>query len=546
MKWLACVIVALILPHAPARAESSLVLLPAEFTLSTPESSQRLLVQRTSGSEVARQVREGIEWVSSRPDVATVANGVVRPVGDGEAVITARVGGQAATAKVRVTGMKKPFAWSFRNHVEPVLARLGCNAGACHEALAGKGGFRLSLRGYDPATDYFNMVKADRGRRVEFADPGRSLILAKPSGAIPHKGGVRYPADSRDYRIVAEWVSAGAPPPAESDPRVTALEVLPAGSLHGVGETQQIVVRARYSDGRAEDVTPWTKWASADESVCRVDENGAATVVGPGEGAVVAWYASRIAIARITVPYPDPKTSEEVGSAVDRRTPRNFIDEQIDRQLARLNLPASRGCDDASFLRRATVDTIGRLPTADEVRDFLADSSAGKRDALIDRLLARPEFVDYWTYKWCDLLTLTSTRLMPEALKTYYKWVRGEVAAGTPWDQFVRKILLATGDSLDNGATNFYALSQSPEDMTENACQAFLGLSIGCAKCHNHPLEKWSNDQYYAMANLFARVRAKGWGGEGGGGDGRRHALRGAVGRPDPAPDRQAAAADAP
>ena len=149
--------------------------------------------------------------MSSRPDVATVAIGVVRPVGDGEAVITAKVGGQAATAKVRVTGMKQPFAWSFRNHVEPVLASLGCNAGACHGALAGKGGFRLSLRGYDPATDYFNMVKADRGRRVEFADPGRSLILAKPSGAIAHKGGVRYPADSREYRIVAELGRRGCP-----------------------------------------------------------------------------------------------------------------------------------------------------------------------------------------------------------------------------------------------------------------------------------------------------------------------------------------------
>ena len=264
------------------------------------------------------------------------------------------------------------------------------------------------------------------------------------------------------------------------------------------------------------------KWSSADESVCRVDENGVASVVGPGEGAVVAWYASKIAIARITVPYPDRKPADEGGGLVDRRKPRNFIDEQIDRQLARLNLPASPACDDAEFIRRASVDTIGRLPTADEVRDFLADSSAGKRDALIDRLLARPEFVDYWTYKWCDVLTLTSTRLMPEALKAYYTWVRGHVAANTPWDRFVREILLATGDSLENGATNFYALSQSPEDMTENACQAFLGLSIGCAKCHNHPLEKWTNDQYYAMANLFARVRAKGWGGEGGAGDGRR------------------------
>ena len=204
--------------------------------------------------------------------------------------------------------MERPFAWSFRNHVEPVLAKLGCNSGACHGALAGKGGFRLSLRGYDPATDYFNIVKHDRGRRVELADPGRSLVLAKPSGAIPHKGGVRFATDSREYRILADWIAAGAaPPPGRRPARRARSRSCPAGSIHRVGETQQIVVRARYSDGRAEDVTRWVKWSSADESVCRVDEDGVASVVGPGEGAVVAWYASKIAIARITVPYADRK-----------------------------------------------------------------------------------------------------------------------------------------------------------------------------------------------------------------------------------------------
>ena len=206
----------------------------------------------------------------------------------------------------------------------------------------------------------------------------------------------------------------------------------------------------------------------------------------------------------------------------DSRKPRNFIDEQVDKQLARLNLPASPACTDAEFVRRAYVDTIGRLPEVDEVRAFLADSSPAKRDALIESLLKRPEFADYWTYKWSDLLMLSGTRLRPAALKTYYQWIHKQVADGAPWDQFVRAIVTATGESVENGPTNFYALSQSPEDMTENVSQAFLGLSIGCAKCHNHPLEKWTNDQYYGMASLFARVRAKGWGGEGRSGDGRR------------------------
>ena len=497
-----------------AVADEGLALIPSECTMGTLESRQSLLVQRVAGGEIARHVDRGIAWSSSDPAVATVEEGVVRPIGDGEATITARLGGQAATMKVVVNGMNRPFAWSFRRDVLPLFAKLGCNSGACHGALAGKGGFRLSLQGYDPAADYFNIVKQDRGRRVEFADPGRSLVLAKPSGAIDHKGGVKFGTDSREYRILAEWIAAGAAPPSDNDPRVEALEVFPGRSTHAVGESQPILVRARSTDGSTEDVTRWVKWSSTDEAVCRVDDRGVATVVGPGEGAVVAWYASRIAIARITVPYqgggPDPQGAE----LVDRRKPRGFIDEQIDAQLARLNLPASPPCGDDEFVRRAYVDAIGLLPTTEETRRFLSDASPNRRDTLIDELLARPEYADYWTYKWSDVLMLSSTRLRPASLKAYYLWVRGHVAAGTPWDQFVREILVSTGDSLENGATNFYALSQSPEEMTENACQAFLGLSIGCAKCHNHPLEKWTNDQYYGMANLFARVKAKGWGGD--------------------------------
>lgn len=505
---------------AVAGASEGVVLLPAELKLGTPASRQSLIVQEIERGEVGRQIATGIDWSSSDPKVAIVQDGVVTPVHDGRALITAKVAGQTATAQVVVEGMSLPFAWSFRNHVLPVLARQGCNSGACHGALAGKGGFRLSLRGYDPATDFFNIVKQDRGRRVELSDPGRSLFLAKPSGAITHKGGVRFETNSLDYRILSEWISAGAAPPTDGDARVDQLEILPGRSLQRVGQSQRILARARYSDGRVEDVTRWVKWSSADESVCRIDDHGVTRVVGPGEGAIVAWYASKLAIARVTVPYEGSPTPS--GQTTDQRKPRNFIDEQIDKQLARLNLPPSPGCTDAEFVRRAYVDTIGRLPTVDETRAFLADAAPTRRDALIDSLLVRPEFSDYWTYKWSDLLMLNGTRLRPRALQAYYQWIHKQVSNNIPWDQFVRAIVTAVGDSLENGPTNFYALSQSPEEMSENVCQAFLGLSIGCAKCHNHPLEKWSNDQYYGMASLFARVKAKGWGGEGRSGDGRR------------------------
>jgi Protein of unknown function (DUF1553)/Protein of unknown function (DUF1549) len=514
------IIGAVLAPTDAALADGGLVLLPPECTLRTPQSREQFILQELQRGEVGRQVVSEIEWSSSDPQVASIADGVVKPVHDGQATITAKAGGRTATARVAVSGMARPFSWSFRHHVEPMLAKLGCNSGACHGALAGKGGFRLSLRGYAPATDYFHIVKQDRGRRVELVDPGQSLVLAKPSGAIAHKGGIRFTTSSLEYQILSQWIGAGASPPDDAEARVTQLEVLPVRSVQRIGQTQQVLVRARYSDDRVEDVTRWVKWSSTDEAVCRVDDDGKAQVIGPGEGAIVAWYASKLAIARVTVPYPGQAVA--AGEMVEERKPRNFIDEEIDKQLARLNLPASPACSDAEFVRRAYVDTIGRLPSMGEAQAYLGDAALSRRDKLIDALLGRSEFSDYWTYKWSDLLMLNGTRLRPQALKTYYQWIHKQVGDGVPWDRFVRTIVTATGESLENGATNFYALSQSPEEMSENVCQAFLGLSIGCAKCHNHPLEKWTNDQYYGMASLFARVRAKGWGGEGREGDGRR------------------------
>jgi hypothetical protein len=265
-------------------------------------------------------------------------------------------------------------------------------------------------------------------------------------------------------------------------------------------------------------VTRWAKYASANESVANIDKNGLISVIGNGEGAITAWFSQKIVIARVTSPY-----GNQIGEDVFANAPRrNFIDDLVLAQLKRLNLKPSPRCRDEEFIRRAFVDTIGTLPTADEVKKFLADKSSDKRDKLIEDLLSRPEFVDYWTYKWSDVLMINGTLLRPDAVKAYYMWVRKHVEANTPWDQFAREIVTAQGSSFENGATNFYALHQDPQTMTENVSQAFLGLSIACAKCHNHPLEKWTNNQYYAMANIFARVKTKGWGGDSRNGDGLR------------------------
>jgi hypothetical protein len=266
------------------------------------------------------------------------------------------------------------------------------------------------------------------------------------------------------------------------------------------------------------DVTSWAKFTSADETVASVDERGNISVIGSGEGAVAVWFSSQIVMARVTVPFANAP-DRQVYAAAPRR---NFIDDFVIAQLEELRLPPSRRTTDEEFVRRVYLDTIGMLPAAKEVREFIAETAPDKRDRLVERLLAREEFVDYWTYRFADVFLINGKLLRPEAVKAYYQWLRGNIAANASWAEIAREVVTATGDSNVNGATNFYAVHQDPETMAENVSQTFLGLSINCARCHNHPLEKWTNDQYYAFANLFSRVRAKGWGGDTRNGDGMR------------------------
>jgi hypothetical protein len=493
------------------RADDSLVLLPREVKLAGSQAYQTLLVEESRGGHFVGPLTEGVTFESGNPQVVTIEEGVARPVGDGQTTITAKVGERSASATVTVSNLEKPFRWSFRNHVESVLAKAGCSSGACHGAQAGKNGFKLSLRGYDPEGDFNTITRQARGRRIVPSDPGRSLILTKPTGAVPHKGGLRFRVNSLEYRVLAEWIAAGTPPPKSDDPRLERLEILPAASVLKPEMKQQLMVLAHFNDGHTEDVTRWAKFTSTNESVAQVGELGQVRVMGYGEGAITAWYLSRVVTATISSPYPTPVPAEVFAKA-ERR---NFIDELVLAKLASLSIPPSPPASDSEFLRRAYIDAIGVLPTADEARSFLNDTSADKRDKLIDSLLNRPEFVDYWAYKWSDLLLVNSEKLAPPAMWSYYTWIRNQVEANTPWDEFARQVVTAKGSTLENGATNFFVLHQDAPDVTETTTVAFLGMSVNCARCHNHPLEKWTNNQYYAMANLFARVKLKAGSGDG-------------------------------
>ncbi len=494
-----------------------LAILPETIDLRGREALQHVLVQRSEAGVFVGGEPSAV-LTSDKPGVVEIIDGVLHARGDGNATITATLGEVKATRQVKVSGFDAPFEWSFSGHVMPVLTRQGCNMGACHGAVAGKGGFRLSLRAYDPPADFYHITREARGRRVEMADPAKSLILTKPTMAVSHKGGKRLDPRSREYRILAEWIAKGSAPPSEKDAVVERIEVYPSLSLLKKGGKQQLIVTAFYNDGSILDVTDWAKFSSADESIAMVDDKGFAEIIGYGEGALTALFSSKVAIARVRSPFPNVVPADVFTSA-----PRaNFIDELVLAQLEQLNLQPSGRSSDQDFIRRAYLDTIGVLPKVAETRAFLADTKPDKRKVLIDALLKREEFVDYWSYRWSDIFLVNGQLLRPDAVKAYYDWVRNGVSKNLPWNEMAREVITAKGLSTENGATNFYAVHQDPETVAENVSQAFLSLSIGCAKCHNHPLEKWTNDQYYAFANLFSRVRAKGWGGETRNGDGIR------------------------
>jgi uncharacterized protein DUF1549/uncharacterized protein DUF1553/Big-like domain-containing protein len=483
-----------------------LAILPDNVVLRGQGSRQQLLVIARLDDTYTRPPAATFVFTSSNPNVVKVdSDGIVSAVGDGRATITARAGTAAVSTVVEVERAAAAYPLTFRNHVIPVLSKVGCNSGPCHGALSGKNGFKLTLRGYDPEVDYLTLTRQAAARRINRVEPARSLMLLKPTLAVPHGGGKRIGTGSPEYRVISQWIASGTPAPAPWDPVMTRLEVFPSTARLKPGDEQTVVVRAHFSDGHAEDVTRWAKFSTNEGAVASVTDDGIVKVQGAGEAAISAWYLSRLVTARITSPFPN-----DVDPGVYARAPRsNFIDDLVLKKLEELRIEPSAVSSDSEFIRRAYLDAAGILPSAEDVRRFLADTAPDKRARLIETLLERPEFVDYWAYKWSDLLLVSSKNLPSNAMWSYYNWIRASVEANKPWDQMAREILTASGNTLSNGAANYYVLHKSPIAVTENVSMTFMGFSITCARCHNHPLEKWTQKDYYQMANLFSRVAAK-------------------------------------
>lgn len=392
---------------------------------------------------------------------------------------------------------------SFRNDIAPALTKLGCNSGPCHGSQFGKGGFKLSLRGFDVEADYEVIVKDLKGRRVNLGNPTESLILRKPTLTIPHGGGMRFGVDSATYNVLLGWIAAGVPPPLPGDAKLTSVESTPVSRTLSIGEKLPLRITARYSDGSERDVTGTSRLEVLNDGVAGISPEGVVTAKAGGVTAVLARYMGKTAVVNVTAPYAaEPEAFPEFRAA-------NYIDEILIATWRKLSLRPARRSSDNQFLRRVYLDLIGILPTEEEVRDFLADPSPQKRSTLIDSLLERPEYQDFWALRWGDLLRVTRLGMGEKPMWNFHRWLLRELGRNRPVNEIVREILLARGQPNSENATAFYKMTASPEEAAEAVSVAFMGLRLGCAKCHQHPFEKWGQNDYYGMAAFFARVDSK-------------------------------------
>jgi hypothetical protein len=393
----------------------------------------------------------------------------------------------------------------FRTGILPILTKAGCNTGNCHGAAVGQGGLKLSLLGYDPVQDHLNLTHERDGRRIDLQSPARSLFLRKATDDLEHEGGERIAPDSEAFRALVKWIGAGAAY-GPADLRVTGLALEPADILLSpTGQTAQLRVTAQLSDGTREDVSRLALYSTNDDAVAGVKSTGLVTTRDSGSTSIMVRYSGQVIAARVAVPFPGA-----VAGAKDF-VPRNFVDEAVLAELRRLNLEPSPLSEDAEFLRRVYLDLIGRLPEPEEVRAFLAEpASNAKRSRVIAGLLAREEFVDFWTLKFGDWLLLGGKKAAEFPTRTYHAWLREQLARNRPLDALVRDLLVAEGDPAKSGPANFYALASDPRDLGEYVGSLFLGTQIACARCHAHPADRWTQDDYHAFAAYFARVTQQG------------------------------------
>lgn len=484
-------------------AQDRLAVYPAQVTLDDGDDSHRLVAVVTTAAGVTRDATADIDVRFEPVAVAAFVDGRLVARGNGEAKATVSCGELSATVQVTVQNVSLHPLVSFRNDVIPTLTRYGCNAGSCHGAAAGKNGFGLTLFGYDPGKDHRALTRDFRGRRLDCADPDRSLLLTKPTGEVRHKGRKRFTADSDPYETLREWIAGGAPDDGNGVPSLVRLQVEPRELvLAGPDQRSGLVVTAEYSDGSLRDVTDLALLSSSSASNARID--GMTVVSGDrGEAFVMARFGYLTEVAQVIVlPDAEPWTAPPMVA-------HNEIDELVQQKLTKLRLAPAEPCDDATYLRRVHIDIAGRLPTVDEVRAFLLDETEDKRARVVDELLATPEFTDIWAMTWAEVLRIESQQLEAKGVHLFTRWLSESLAAGVPMDELVRAMLTAEGAAFSVPEANYLVTATDPKVLAENAAQTFLGIRLQCAQCHNHPFERWRMDDYYGFAAFFGQIGRK-------------------------------------
>ncbi len=487
-----------------AAAPQKILLEPAKFELHGKRAAQQLLVTSLLSQIDQRDATDQAKFTSSNPAVVRVENGVVYPVANGSAQIHVKLENLEAVADVTVKAMDQPALASFKNETLAALTKAGCNMGACHGSPSGKAGFRLSLRAFDPELDLLTLRTEFYGRRTNVMAPEESLILRKGLMQVAHGGGRRLTKNGPAYTALHDWISEGMQVDAKEVPNLVKIEVHPKKRIFQPGaDRQQIRVTGFFSDNKTRDLTALTTFSSSNESVGTITPAGVVERAGRGETAILARYLGRMATSEITFLEDVP------GFTWNNPPEENFVDSLSFAKLKQLKILPSDLCTDAEFLRRAYLDTTGRLPKVEEAQAFLKDQNPEKREQLVDQLLASDDFAKFWTLKWSDVLRSKSQRLQSSGVQKFHRWIYDSIYHDKPLDQFAKELLTASGSAYENPAASYWRISRDPNDSVETTAQLFLGIRMQCAKCHNHPFERWSQDNYYGIAAAFTRIGRK-------------------------------------
>ena len=478
---------------------------PANIELEGPNASQQIVVTGFDANGQARDWTHEISLVSANPAIAAVIKNTVTPIANGATEIVVQIGETRQTIPVRVASFEQKRPIAFESEVLVALSKQGCNSGACHGSPSGKGNFRLSLRAFDRVLDELTLIREDFGRRVNPIDPDQSLLLLKPMMKLTHGGGKQLNKEDAAYKILRDWIAEGAKIDPPGAPRCVKLEVYPNQKrvLRRSDGTQQLSAIANFADGKKRDATRLVAYESTNTEVATVDKLGLVTPHGRGETVILARYLEHI--ESIPLMFVD----EVPGFQWSQPTPGNYIDELVNAKLKQLQYLPAPTCSDPVFLRRVYMDVIGILPTIDETNAFLVDSATDKRSKLIDQLLQRDEYPKFWALKWGDLLKMTSKLVGSDGVYKYHRWVEAAIRSNMPYDAFARELLSASGSTLSNPAANFYRTSTDMNECVETVSQVFLGARLQCAKCHNHPFERWTQDNYYGLGAFFNRLQRK-------------------------------------